>query len=45
MAEKKQVWVGRVAIVVDALGIAAAYLVYKTPDGLYKYSRRSPSTW
>ena len=33
-----QVMLGRIAIIVSTvLGIGAAYLVYKTPDGLYKY--------
>jgi SSS family solute:Na+ symporter len=37
-SERAQVSLGRLAIVVAALlGIASAYLVYKTPDGLYKY--------
>lgn len=37
-SERAQVLFGRVAIAVTAvLGIAAAYLVYTTPDGLYKY--------
>jgi SSS family solute:Na+ symporter len=36
--ERRQVFIGRIVIVVaTALGIAAAYLVYLTPDGLYKY--------
>ena len=36
--ERPQIFLGRIAIVVAmALGIAAAYLVYRTPDGLYKY--------
>lgn len=36
--ERSQVFLGRIAIVVAmGLGIAAAYLVYLTPDGLYKY--------
>lgn len=36
--ERSQVWIGRIAILAGAvLGVAAAYLVYKTPDGLYKY--------
>lgn len=36
--ERTQVWVGRIAILAGAtLGILAAYMVYKTPDGLYKY--------
>jgi len=38
MKEKTQVFIGRVAILVATLfGIGAAYLVYKTPEGLYKY--------
>jgi SSS family solute:Na+ symporter len=37
-SERAQVLSGRIAIAVTAaLGIAAAYLVYTTPDGLYKY--------
>ena len=37
-SERAQVLFGRIAIAVAAaLGIAAAYLVYTTPDGLYKY--------
>ena len=37
-SERAQVQLGRFAIVISALlGIASAYLVYKTPDGLYKY--------
>jgi len=37
-SERAQVLCGRIAIAVTAaLGIAAAYLVYTTPDGLYKY--------
>src|SRR4029077_19766180 len=36
--ERGQVLLGRVAIVAATLlGIMAAYAVYKTPDGLYKY--------
>jgi solute:Na+ symporter, SSS family len=36
--ERAQVMLGRFAIVAAALlGIMAAYAVYKTPDGLYKY--------
>lgn len=36
--EKRQVFYGRIAIIIiTLLGIAAAYLVYKTEDGLYKY--------
>ncbi|HPO13310.1 MAG TPA: sodium/solute symporter [Candidatus Hydrogenedentes bacterium] len=38
MNERQQVTLGRVAIILGAvLGIGAAYMVYKTPDGLYKY--------
>lgn len=38
IGERTQVRLGRVAIVgAMVLGIAAAYLVYLTPDGLYKY--------
>jgi len=38
LGERAQVLFGRIAIAVAAvLGIAAAYLVYITPDGLYKY--------
>jgi solute:Na+ symporter, SSS family len=37
-SERLQVLCGRIAIAVTAaLGVAAAYLVYTTPDGLYKY--------
>src|SRR5207244_11184671 len=37
-SERSQVWMGRLAIVLSTpLAIAAAYLIYKTPDGLYKY--------
>jgi SSS family solute:Na+ symporter len=37
-SERVQVLCGRIAIAVTAaLGAAAAYLVYTTPDGLYKY--------
>ncbi len=37
-SEKTQVLLGRFAIVVATLlGVLAAYAVYKTPDGLYKY--------
>ena len=37
-SERAQVFIGRWAIAVcTAAGVAAAYLVYKTPDGLYKY--------
>ena len=37
-SERSQVFIGRWAIAVcTAAGVAAAYLVYKTPDGLYKY--------
>lgn len=36
--EAAQVYLGRVAIAIaTALGIAASYLIYKTPDGLYRY--------
>ena len=36
--ERLQVFLGRSAIVVATiLGVSAAYLVYKTPGGLYKY--------
>jgi SSS family solute:Na+ symporter len=36
--ERTQVAVGRLAILIGAVtGIGAAYLVYRTPDGLYKY--------
>ncbi len=36
--ERLQVFLGRVAIVVGtALGIGAAYFVYRTPKGLYEY--------
>jgi SSS family solute:Na+ symporter len=36
--EKTQVLLGRAAIVVTTpLAVAAAYLIYTTPDGLYKY--------
>jgi solute:Na+ symporter, SSS family len=36
--ERMQVLLGRIVIVVAALlGVLAAYAVYKTPDGLYKY--------
>src|SRR5215469_6177309 len=36
--ERAQVFVGRLVILIAAfLGIAAAYAIYKTPDGLYKY--------
>lgn len=38
MSEKKQVFVGRIVIMlVTFLGIGAAYLVYKNEEGLYKY--------
>jgi SSS family solute:Na+ symporter len=38
ISERRQVMLGRLTIVMAALfGIAAAYLVYKTPDGLFKY--------
>ncbi|HLN04455.1 MAG TPA: sodium/solute symporter [Bryobacteraceae bacterium] len=37
-SEPKQVLLGRMAIVMaTVLGVIAAYLIYKTPDGLYKY--------
>src|ERR1700758_3317660 len=37
-SEKAQVLLGRVVIVISTLlGIMAAYAVYRTPDGLYKY--------
>ena len=37
-SERSQVSLGRVAIVIaTVLGVIAAYMVYKTPDGLYKY--------
>jgi solute:Na+ symporter, SSS family len=37
-SERAQVYFGRLAIAVGAaLGAVAAYLVYVTPDGLYKY--------
>lgn len=37
-SERSQVRVGRVAILFGmAFGVAGAYLVYKTPEGLYKY--------
>jgi SSS family solute:Na+ symporter len=37
-SERAQILFGRVAIAVAAaLGVVAAYLVYITPDGLYKY--------
>ena len=37
-SERAQVVIGRWAIAVcTAAGVAAAYLVYKTPEGLYKY--------
>ncbi len=37
-SERAQVQLGRAAIVVATLlGIMAAYVIYKTPDGLYKY--------
>jgi SSS family solute:Na+ symporter len=38
MSERAQVVIGRVVILVAAaLGVGAAYLVYKSPEGLYKY--------
>jgi len=37
-SEKAQVAMGRIAIVVSTpLAVAAAWLIYTTPDGLYKY--------
>ena len=37
-SERAQVLLGRVVIVISTLlGIMAAYAVYRTPDGLYKY--------
>ena len=37
-SERKQVFIGRWAIIVSMIvGIGAAYLVYRTPEGLYKY--------
>jgi solute:Na+ symporter, SSS family len=37
-SEKRQVLLGRFAIVIATLlGVLAAYAVFKTPDGLYKY--------
>lgn len=37
-SERAQVFVGRIVILIATLlGIAAAYAIYKTPDGLYKY--------
>ncbi len=37
-SDRKQVLLGRFAIVIaTVLGVIAAYLVYRTPDGLYKY--------
>jgi SSS family solute:Na+ symporter len=37
-SDRAQVLLGRFAIVIaTVLGVIAAYLVYKTPDGLYKY--------
>ena len=37
-SERAQVLLGRVVIVIATLfGVMAAYAVYKTPDGLYKY--------
>jgi len=37
-SERSQVFLGRIAIAAaTALGVVAAYLVYTTPDGLYKY--------
>ena len=38
IAEKKQVYLGRIFILlITFLGIGAAYLVYKSEEGLYKY--------
>lgn len=38
MPEKKQVLIGRLAVLlIMFLGVAAAYLVYASPDGIYKY--------
>ena len=38
ISEKKQVFIGRIVILlVTFLGIAAAYIVYKNEEGLYKY--------
>lgn len=38
ISDKKQVFIGRVVIMAAALlGIAAAYMVYKNEEGLYKY--------
>ncbi len=37
-SERAQVFLGRIVIVIATLlGIMAAYAVYRTPDGLYKY--------
>jgi SSS family solute:Na+ symporter len=37
-SERAQIFMGRVAIVVTTpLAVAGAYLIYTTPDGLYKY--------
>ena len=37
-SEKRQVFIGRIVILIATLlGLAAAYLVYKTEEGLYKY--------
>ncbi len=37
-SERRQVFLGRLAIVVSTpLAVAAAYLIYTTPEGLYKY--------
>ena len=37
-SEKSQVFLGRISILAaTALSIGAAYLVYKTPEGIYKY--------
>jgi solute:Na+ symporter, SSS family len=38
MSERVQVRLGRVAILISAaLGVGAAYVVYKQPEGIYKY--------
>ncbi|HLV86245.1 MAG TPA: sodium/solute symporter [Candidatus Sulfotelmatobacter sp.] len=37
-SERAQVFLGRLVIVIATFcGVAAAYAIYKTPDGLYKY--------
>jgi SSS family solute:Na+ symporter len=37
-SERAQVWLGRLTILVSTpLAIASAYLIYITPDGLYRY--------